>query len=272
MKNFYISTMCLIVFVSCSNNETATSSDSDAQMKQTYFTEFMACKAGPDYSAESMTRMISEWQNLLTDESLVGAWGYVPAVETNSRGDTLWWELQWTSQESADIAWSNWVQNEDASLWDKKYKSVLDCNGENRSSYDVAYPIASNAFGELPDSGYFYAEVHMCEYNEGSSKKDAINFLPGFSNAVNQADYSDTSYHYGNYFQQGNDDVFLWGNFTNSKDSMDKVNEAFEESVRDSMFPIFSEFASCGEVPDLYHGWTLYWSADKNFIPKFPSN
>ena len=133
MKNIFISLIFLTVFVSCSNNETGISSDSDDQMEQTYFTEFMACKAGSDYSSENMTNMISEWQNLLTDEGLVGAWGYVPAVETNSRGDTLWWELQWTSQESADIAWSNWVQNKEASLWDEKYKTVLDCNGENRS-------------------------------------------------------------------------------------------------------------------------------------------
>ena len=41
------------------------------------------------------------------------------------------------------------------------------------------------------------------------------------------------------------EDEMLWANFTNSKNSMDKANAAFEESVRDKMFPLFSEFAQC---------------------------
>ena len=60
-------------------------------------------------------------------------------------------------------------------------------------------------------------------------------------------------------------------NFTNSKESMNKANASFESDVRDSMFPLFSEFASCGENPDLYNGFTLYWSEDKEFMPTFPA-
>ena len=75
-----------------------------------------------------------------------------------------------------------------------------------------------------------------------------------------------------NYYQQGNEDGFLWVNFTNSKDSMDKASAAFAATTRDKMFPIFSEFATCEESPDLYHGWTLYWSDTKDFMPTFPSS
>ena len=53
---------------------------------------------------------------------------------------------------------------------------------------------------------------------------------------------------------------------------MVKANEAFEANVRSEMFPIFSEFASCGEAPDLYNGYTLYWSEDKDFMPTFPAS
>ena len=56
------------------------------------------------------------------------------------------------------------------------------------------------------------------------------------------------------------------------EESMDKANASFEASVRESMFPIFSKFASCGEVPDLYHGFTLYNAENKDFMPTFPSN
>ena len=244
----------------------------NTDITQTYFTEFMACKAGPDQSTATMTSMIAEWQQLLEGDSLVGSWGYAPAVATNSSEDTIWWELQWTSQDDANIAWEAWLQNEDAAAWEEKYTSVLDCDGENRQSFDTAYPMASNAFGELPDSGYFYAEILFCTYENGGTKEDALGFLAGFNNAVNKGGYEGTSYHYGNYFQQGNEDGFLWGNFTNSKESMDKATEAFEANVRDEMFPIFSEFASCGDATDLYNGYTLYWSEDKDFMPTFPSS
>ena len=53
---------------------------------------------------------------------------------------------------------------------------------------------------------------------------------------------------------------------------MNKANTSFEESVRDKMFPLFSEFASCGEQPDLYNGFTLYRSEQKEFMPTFSSN
>ena len=53
---------------------------------------------------------------------------------------------------------------------------------------------------------------------------------------------------------------------------MAKANDSFETSVRDKMFPLFSEFASCGLQPDLYNGFTLYWSEKKDFMPTFSSN
>ena len=98
-------------------------------------------------------------------------------------------------------------------------------------------------------------------------------------NAVEEADYSETGYHYGNYFAHDTSTVnpegegadFLWANFTKSKEMNDKANAAFEAEVREKMFPLFSEFASCGENPDVYHGWTLYDRDDKDFMPTFPA-
>ncbi|GIS25251.1 MAG: hypothetical protein CM15mP126_4940 [Gammaproteobacteria bacterium] len=45
---------------------------------------------------------------------------------------------------------------------------------------------------------------------------------------------------------------FLWANFSNSKDSMDKASEMFDKDVRPKMFPLFSEFATCADTPDVY--------------------
>ena len=98
MKNLPTLLLSAIFIVSCAMEET-TNEVADPLDNQ-YFTEFMPCKAGPDFNAENMTTMISEWQKLLTAEDLRGVWGYAPAADTNSLGDTGWWELEWNSQGS----------------------------------------------------------------------------------------------------------------------------------------------------------------------------
>lgn len=267
MKNYLTLLISFIFIASCAVEEPM--QQVTDILDDEYFTEFMPCKAGPDFNADNMTAMISEWQKLLTAEELLGVWGYAPAADTNSIKDTGWWELQWSSQEAADMAWDQWIQNEEASAWQEKYASVLQCDGEARNPFDAVMPITPTAYGEMNDSGYFYSEVYICEFNESYSKNDAVEFLYGFRDAVAEGDYSGTTYHLLNYFFQEDPSSFLWGNFTNSKASMDKANIAFEQSVRDKMFPLFSEFAQCGEQPDLYNGYTLYWSEKKDFMPTF---
>ena len=243
------------------------------------FAEFMACEAGADFNAENATKMISDWQKLITAESLFGVWGYVPAADTNAFGATLWWELNWNSKEEADAEWNAWVQNEDAQAWAEQYSNVMVCDGEGRNSFDGVYPILPNTYGDVNESGYFYAEFHQCNYIDGSDRTDAEAFLPGFTNAVSNSDYNGTGYSFANYFAYKNEDGshvdadvdFLWGNFTKGKDAMDKATESFENDVREEMFPLFSEFATCAEVPDVYHGWTFYAGDNKEFMPDFTS-
>ena len=92
------------------------------------FAEFMACEAGADFNAENATKMISDWQKLITADSLLGVWGYVPAAETNAFGDTLWWELNWNSQEEADAEWDAWIENKEAQAWAEEYSNVMVCD------------------------------------------------------------------------------------------------------------------------------------------------
>ena len=243
------------------------------------FAEFMACEAGADFNAENATKMISDWQKLITAESLFGVWGYVPAADTNAFGDTLWWELNWNSKEEADAEWNAWVQNEDAQAWAEQYSNVMVCDGEGRNSFDGVYPILPNTYGDVNESGYFYAEFYQCNYIDESGRTDAEAFLSGFTNAVSNSDYNGTGYSFANYFAYKNEDGshvdadvdFLWGNFTKGKDAMDKATESFENDVREEMFPLFSEFATCAEVPDVYHGWTFYAGDNKEFMPDFTS-
>ena len=269
--------MSIIFVSSCSNEMVEEPTTDSASYNSNAYAEFMACSAGADFSAENAMTMIAAWQKLITSDSLLGAWGYVPAAETNAFGDTMWWELNWSSEADADSEWSAWAQNEKAQSWAEEFSNVMTCDGAGRNSFDAEYPIEVNTYGDSNESGYFYSEFYQCNFKEESDSSDAKEFLPGFVNAVSNSDYGGTNYSIGNYFAHKNEDGshvesdidFLWATFTNSSDSMDKANSSFEKDVRGEMFPKFSEFASCAEMPDVYHSWTFYNSQDKEFMPDF---
>ena len=269
MKNLFTFFISIVFIASCSMDERV--EETTDLLDNEYFTEFMQCKAGPDYSAENMAKMIADWQPLITADQLMGVWGYAPASEKNLYPDTGWWELQWTSKEAAEAAWNQWVQNAEVAAWQEKYKDVLVCNGEARNGFESVFPLGAEEFGDLPKSGYFFSAVWLCKYNEGYGVVDAKEFLPKFTKIVrNSSGYAGTSYHFGNYYSDSNPDAdFLWGDFTNSRESMTQATNAFQKDVQPTMFPLFSEFAACGETPDEYDGWMLYDAENKNFMPKF---
>ena len=70
-----LSIFALIFVVSCSNSM----DDGDVQ-QSVYFNQFIPCKAGPDYSAETMENFVSEWNELVAVyDEMVWAGGYAPA-------------------------------------------------------------------------------------------------------------------------------------------------------------------------------------------------
>ena len=277
-KNNFVGLFAFFLIVSCSMEET-TNKDQSVNSTARY-NEFMACEFGSEMSSDNLTAMISEWQELISSEDLIGALGYAPASDQNAWGEVGWWELEWTSKEAADSAWADWESNEAATAWAEKHSGVMQCDGPGRFKFDGIFPIAFETYGEKNPNGYFYSEFYGCSYNEGSSRENAEAFVEGFNNAVAEADYSETGYHYGNYFAydlsatnpNGESADFLWANFTKTKEMNDKANASFEAEVREKMFPLFSEFASCGDNPDVYHGWTLYDADEKDFLPTFPAD
>jgi hypothetical protein len=225
----------------------------------TYFNEFVPCTLGSESSPEKMNQMIAEWKTLINSEALDGGWIYLPASEENTYPADAWWELQWASKESADEAWEQWAQDSAAIDWTAKYESVLSCDAQNRNNFEAVFPVDADEFGEFSDSGYFYSEVLLCRYEKGADKNDAKEFLNSYTEAVRASDYQGTGYHFGNYYASDNTDAdFLWGEYTNSKPSYDRVVELFARDVEPTQFPLFSEFASCKEETDKYNGWTVY--------------
>ena len=172
MKNLLILTLSAILIVSCAMEET--SNEVAEPLDNEFFTEFMPCKAGPDFNSENMTAMISEWQKLLTAEDLQGVWGYAPNGDSNSVGDTGWWEIQWTSEESADQAWEEWVQDEEAMAFLAENESVMVCNGDERGSWDFTFHRDVYSFGPMSEDGSFFTEFFPCKYNAGKSSDDLM--------------------------------------------------------------------------------------------------
>ena len=149
MKKLLLLSFVLFLFVGCSTEQD--SNQAATFNGESIFVEFMPCQAGPDYSVENMQEMISEWRSLLTADDLKGAWGYAPAAESNAFGNTGWWELNWSSQDAANAAWSQWASNTEATAWTEKYESVLSCDAEGRNALDAIFPVEADHFGALPE-------------------------------------------------------------------------------------------------------------------------
>ncbi len=267
MSSFQISSALLLLatfFLSGCKDAAAPQTATGEQLSfnlddSTYFNEFIPCTVGPESSPEQMNQMVAEWKALINSEALDGGWIYLPASENNTYPTGAWWELQWASKKGADESWDLWSQDPAAIEWTSKYESVFSCDGQNRNSFEAVFPVNADEFGEFSDSGYFYSEVLLCRYEDDADSVDAKEFLNSYTRAVRASDYQGTGYHFGNYYASDNADAdFLWGEFTNSKNSYERVVELFARDVEPTQFPLFSEFASCNEKPDRYNGWTVY--------------
>ena len=230
-----------VTFIGCSES----TSNLDANQAQfdlseaTFFNEFVTCSIGSKHTPEMMNAMISEWRELIDSDALVGAWIYLPASEGNTYPKNGWWELQWDSQDSAELAWDAWLNNDQVASWTEKYASVLDCDGPNRNAFEGVFPIETEEFGKFSDSGYFYSEVLLCNYVNGATSKNAKAFLESYTGAVRASEYEGTGYHFGNYYASNNPDAdFLWGDLLTQLIHMPKLENSSPEmlSLRNSQF------------------------------------
>ena len=61
MKNIFNFILPLVFIVSCSMEESSDVSNETVEdrLSKVFYTEFMSCTAGPDYTSENMTSMIA---------------------------------------------------------------------------------------------------------------------------------------------------------------------------------------------------------------------
>ena len=261
-----------IVFVMSCTSDVAEDPVTWADTDITFHNEMMACTAGTDFSEDSVNAMMSEYRSLLSNEDLVGAWGYIPASAEN-RFDNGWWELSWTSKEAANAGWSEWNSNPDAQAWSEKHANVMECDVEGRSSWTFVWTYDPYAFGEFEKvTGSFASDFAPCSLNEGKSFDDfkvAINDYIAWLESLDREEFSQ-AYAYGLYLPQDengelstSDINFWWGNFHQSFESMLQGNNAWELTGQDAKASL-DAVATCGN-PDIYDSGVIYDPTNPNF-------
>jgi|TARA_B100000768_G_scaffold45629_1_gene44468 hypothetical protein len=255
INNTYLMSVISIIFiVSCADNTNTEVSSNEGPIHQgPYYNEFLACTSGADYSDENAREMLSAWQELSHSDDLLWAGVYAPKGDDNNQ-DNGWWELQWSSKEAADKAWSS--SNPEFIEWSEKYSSVISCDGDGRNPWTFYLPRPADSFGEVEgDDGYFVSEFLACNFNEGKSRSDmraAVveynTYLDGIENGP---------YFYGVYYPEFAESGYdlLWGNWSSDWETKAAGDSSWLENGQD-MQAKFNEVVTC-RSPDLYDSWML---------------
>tara|TARA_B100000686_G_C16700063_1_gene922846 strand:- start:379 stop:1215 length:837 start_codon:yes stop_codon:yes gene_type:complete len=230
------------------------------------YNEFLQCSAGEAYSQEALDEMVKEWRDLDLPESMLGAWGYSSLNDENKIIITEW-ELSWSSQEEADLAWEAWSANDNARAWSEKHAQVLQCDSEARDGYEFMFPFNPYAFGPTPDTGSFVATFTPCNLNEGMSNDDLSNEIIKFNNLLEKIDPKMVSnfYAYGIYFPlaDSSEEDFWYGNFFGTLETISDINNAWEQFGEEAD-NLNEEISSCGD-PVLTNGQVFYDPTNPDF-------
>ena len=236
IQKSFLSIFSIIFIVSCSNSM----DDADAQ-QTVYFNQFIPCKAGPDYSAETMKDFVAEWNELVAVyDEMVWAGGYAPA----SGQQNGWWELQWTSKDAADAAWESWLSNAEAQEWDQSSRNVLDC--DNTQVGDFVFHSSGITSPDF-DWTSFTTESFACRFTDGTTEEDLMADMALFNQWVADNGTGDP-FTYGVYIPKDSSDPydFYWLNWHQNIKALEAGNMNWIESGAD-MQAAFDKHSSCDD-------------------------
>jgi hypothetical protein len=221
------------------------------------FAEFLACDRGPDFSPESLREMIVAFNQLDISENLMWSGGYA-AVNQTEDGPDGYWENNWTSEEAALAAWSEWSTSAEAGAWNEEYKSVMECSTDEIYRYEGHFHAPEES--SLQNWESFVAAELACTFNEGKSFVDLKSNIEEFRQWLIK-DQSSDEYSFGAYLPTGEDDAdFWWYNWSADFDSMERGNANWEENGK-AIQAKFDATATCTE-PALYNGGQFYIASE----------
>jgi hypothetical protein len=274
MKNLMIGILATLVLAGCSTDKGADVPQAAVEEQevlfsvvgQTFYNEFIPCTGGDDYSREAAEEMVAEWRAAGLPGDILGAWGYEPASE-NNQFPNGWWELQWTTKEAADAGWQQWAASEAAQAWSTKYQSVMTCDSANRVSWDFHFARDPYGFGELSESGEFFAAYAPCNLNEGKTMADVDGAVAQYNDWLDGLDASTVDFYaYGIYASNaGSDDSvdLFFGNFHSTPEAMQAGNEAWMATGGDAKAAL--EAAMTCNNPELHNAKLLYDPSNPDF-------
>lgn len=217
------------------------------------FAEFLACEKGADFSPDALREMIVAFNQLDISEDLIWSGGYA-AVDVTEGDPDGYWENNWTSEEAALAAWSEWSSSSEAVAWNEKYKSVMDCSSDEIYRYVGHFHAPEES--SLQNWESFVAAELACNFNEGKSIADLKSNIEEFRQWLIE-DQSSDEYSFGAYIPTGEDAAdFWWYNWNADFDSMERGNANWEANGQ-AIQAKFDATATCTE-PALYNGGQFY--------------
>ncbi len=178
MKKITFLFTAALLIGACSQNEQSVESEPESLVEYVWHT------AGPEFNAENLASLISNWNTMIDDmncSSMTGANILSPKVK-DDRYDFIWVML-WDSQDGRDECWDDWTENQQSN-WDYLIDGVMKYDLDN--VYLFKATIGKNS-KEENTTGSFVNTFYFCTYNEGYSNEDLmtyqkeLNAIEGFS-------------------------------------------------------------------------------------------
>ena len=158
----------------------------EVDIEQKPLVEYTWMKAGPDLAAQNLANLITMWNGMLDDMecSLNGA-NILTPNKANEGFDFIWVHI-WTSQAARDNCWNAWTGSTYQSDWDEAINGIMSYDLEN------VYLFKPNA-GSTPrkenTSGSFVNTFYFCNFNEGYSEPDLMNYQKDLLSSQQFSDY-----------------------------------------------------------------------------------
>ena len=166
------------------------------------YVEYLQCKFGPNYSAESFGSYLAAWNaevDGMTDRNL-SAFGYLPNEWSSDVFDGVW-VLRWNDKESRDAGWKEYAESGAADRLREQHPGIIEC-GPNEGLDLFAFNAYSQKSPTKPwtqQNPPYAATMQFCSMTEGRPLTDLRDhvtdeFLPYL--AASEARIENSTYWY----------------------------------------------------------------------------
>lgn len=267
----FMALLSILFLAACSSENDAAAEATEAEAENTEteeqgppYTEYMTCTPGADFSNETVSAMVDEWNDFEFADGFFYAAGHAPVGSASLGGeDVVYWQLWWESKEASDAGWADWATNSEADAWRAKHSSVMTCDGEGKRNYDFYWPMGEEANWNGPNQWATYA--HYCKFN-GDDGLDLLRSAVGAFNEFTLSADNPEPFAYSVIFHNGEnpepytDYDFFWMNYYESHADAETSYARFAENGTEVQ-AMFDASATC-EGPNASDSYQFYPDPD----------